>query len=339
MKFVKNLFVLFLAFCMTAGICAAPSAAIAAGTQAADEDPAGEYTAFAAERLGMMTALENMGGSSSITLNEDGTGTFVFNGEESSITAWKFEDGKVTITVEGDEAAAEYKDGTLALDLSGDGTSLFHYAKEGVDTSGYDLKSLEEIQAGPDSKTNAAFKAIDTEAGAHLSYEVHLDSLNSDTLYDVHAKGGTYYSGRSSKAGSLEGTGATFAQDGKAYNLKPDKMEARYVTESDLIKDNGLQMDSLYQQLMNYSKDARYTEEKREYNGISYDAEVFAETKYSPGIAFSFGEDGQLAFVETSPFTTASGTELPVQLYTIHSIDGTIDESLLDISAYTIVEE
>ena len=282
MKFVKNLFVMFLAFCMTAGLCAAPSAAIAA---ASDEDLTGEYTAFAAERLGMMTALENLGGSSSITLNADGTGTFVFNGEESSITAWKFEDGKVTITVEGDEAAAEYKDGTLALDLGGDGTSLFHYAKEGVDTSGYDLKSLEEIQAGPDSKTNAAFKAIDTEAGAHLSYEVHLDSLNSDTLYDVHAKGGTY------------------------------------------------------QQLMNYSKDARYTEEKREYNGISYDAEVFAETKYSPGIAFSFGEDGQLAFVETSPFTTASGTELPVQLYTIHSIDGTIDESLLDISAYTIVEE
>ena len=317
----------------------APVETEAPETEAAvDEDPAGEYTAFAAENNGVMASLEEMGGSSSMTLNADGTGTFIFNEEESEITAWKFEDGKVTITIDGDDGFAIYSNGILTLDLADDGSRKRLYAKEGVDTSGYDLKSVEEIQAGPDSRTNAAFKAIDTDAGAHLSYVLHVDSLNSDTTYDVHAKGGTYYSRRTTKVSDLEGSTITYVKDGKAYNLDPDKMEGKFVTESDLIKDNALQMDTLYQQLMSYSKNADYTEEKREYDGTSYDAEVFAETEYTPEIAFSFDAEGQLAVVETASFTTSAGTELPAQLYTIQSIDGTIDESLFDVSAYKIEE-
>ena len=308
------------------------------------EDLVGEYNCFASEYMGYTYSMEEVGGTSKLTLSADGTGAIEFDGEESSLAGWTVEGNAVTLTDEyGSSATGTVTHGVITLDFLGDGSTVAHYAKEGTDTSWMEILTVEEIREllenGPGSKTFDACSAIDQSAGVHMSYELHTDYLDANLIYEVNAKDGIYASSRTTQALGSEATTITFYQDGKVYNLYPADMTGIFVTETTLLENNLVGMDSLHQTLSLFYRSSQFTEETREYDGASYTVEVYPEGKYNGETAFYYDAEGTLTYVEVKSYTTESGTEVPASFYTIHSIDTNVDESVLDMSAYTIEQE
>ena len=124
------------------------------------------------------------------------------------------------------------------------------------------------------------------------------------------------------------------------YNLYPDKKTGNYVTDLPLsvTNDNILLMDDLFSEMRMASVRTDQVEEDREIEGASFPAEVYPQTEYSPETVFYFAEDGSLAYCYTAAPVIESAAYVGDSLYTVGSIDGEVDESLFDISAYTIQE-
>lgn len=256
-----------------------------------------------------------------LMLYEDGTGLFVLNGSESAFPKWEETDDGVLITgPNGVTLDCTVGDEGLAVPYMDDYTLIFGIA-EG---------------RGDSSLLYPVYRGIDTAKGAHLRYVYHTDYLNADSAFDVHARGGSYYSQRTTTSGSLTGTGATCLLDGKAYTLYPDKKTGSLTTETSLsvLLENALMMDTLYQKICQRAHDYDYALEIREVDGVAYLVEVFPTTVTSSRCAFYFDADGRLAYVlEDAP---ATNPELGESFYTIESIDDKLDDSLFDLSGYTL---
>ena len=226
-------------------------------TEAKKEFPIeGDYTLFAAEEEGDRVASADMEMESVITLEEGGKGSMSFDGDSMGITEWTLDGEEFFLKMDdGGEAGGTLKDGIIKLDIMGTGEMYLYLAQEGADTSAYEVMTLDELLAkraggssGADTKTAAFYNGIDSTAGAHLNYELHLNSMDSDQVYDVHAKDGIYYSDCTTKVSGVEDEKITFFQDGKAYNLDPKDKTGVVATQTDssIVTANPLLMDSLY---------------------------------------------------------------------------------------------
>ena len=180
--------------------------------------------------------------------------------------------------------------------------------------------------------------AIDADTGAHLSYEYHSDYMDSTSVFEVNARDGVYYSGRTTKAEKVEQSTATFYCDGVVYVLYPDKLTGNEATStsSGVIAKNVLLLDDLYQMIYTMSLRGDYTVETREYEGETYTVEVFPATEYKAEAAFYFNDKEELVYVLTG--APKLSPEMGETFYTIHSIDKDVDETVFDISKYEITK-
>ncbi len=111
--------------------------------------PEGEYSIFCADP-GQGANYDFVGVmESTVSLREDGTGYFTFDGDGMDITSWTFENEIITITMaDGGTASGAYKDGTFLLDLYGDGTMKIGYTQEGADTTSYNVQPMPTNDSG-----------------------------------------------------------------------------------------------------------------------------------------------------------------------------------------------
>ena len=306
----------------------------------------GTYTLFGVRNEGLLADAEALGMISTLILEENG-GSMSMNEDEMAVKEWSRAGDIITLVMEDDSSASgTFHDGIFELDLFGTGEMILYFAQESADISSYELLGAEEViqkleererENAPDSKTAAVMKAIDPAAGAHLNYEVHTDYMDSNRVYDVHEKGGVYYSYRTTTVGSFSQSMITFFENGTASNLYPDEMRGIVVTEtqSDYLKNNILLLDDLYKLIATRGIRSDYTEETRDLEGITYDVEVFpAESDYDTEAAFYFDSEGRLVYVAESA-RVVDIMEIGESFYTIHAIDDAVDEAVFDISAYT----
>ena len=302
-----------------------------AGTLAA-EGAAGKYTIFTIDMMGTQTDPAVLGLEGYLALYEDGTGKFVVDGDEQTLASWSI-DGK-TITASDGVGSTEtltLENGVIEMDLGG-GVYLY-LAREGVD-----LKDFRPWDHSTGSRTAAIYKGVDAKKGAHLDYEFHADYMDSTSILDVHAKDGMYYSGRVTKAGGYEQPSATLYRDGKAYNLYPDEKRGTVALSysSSLLTENILLMDELFKEIYECAFRKDFTEEKRELEGVQYTAEVFPAQDYSAEAVFFYDDAGRLVHVLVGP--PVYMPDFGETFYTVRSIDDKVDETLFDLSGYTITE-
>ena len=308
----------------------------------------GEYTVFAVRNEGYTVSSADMEIESTMSLFAEGTGSLTLMGDTIDITSWSSEDGAFNLSLaDGTVTGGNARGGIIELDIYGTGDMLLIYAQEKADTSSYTLLTIDEVkeqmaaaEEANKTKLDNILDGIDPVAGAHLRYQRRLDALNTVQDYDVYAKDGVYYSARTTKVAGAESTLVTFIKDGKVYNLYPDKKTGNYVTDLPLsvTNDNILLMDDLFSEMRMASVRTDQVEEDREIEGASFPAEVYPQTEYSPETVFYFAEDGSLAYCYTAAPVIESAAYVGDSLYTVGSIDGEVDESLFDISAYTIQE-
>ena len=190
------------------------------------------------------------------------------------------------------------------------------------------------------SMLDAVCSSLDAGVGAHLNYSVVISSMSDIVpVRDVHAKAGSFYSMETSSLyGYTFRSGECFLGD-TAYTLNPEKMEARVATtvSSSIIKNNVLLLDDLYKLIAGHAGRTDFTTETREVEGKSCTALVYPEKGYDAEAVFCFDESGNLVYVlESAPVLMPS---LGETFYTVYQIDTAVDESLFDISAYTIIEK
>jgi len=287
----------------------------------------GTYNLYSLENAGQTMKPSEMAVAASLTLNEDGTGTMTMNGEESALAKWEEADGTVTLyNSNGEPLECSLEDGILRMEMWEDYYWFFAHEKTG----------LSDPDAGKQFKSMlyAFFTKIDGSAGAHLNYENHSEYLDSTSVFDVHAKDGVFYSERITRVDSGERLTANLFKDGTAYVLYPDEKKGNVATSTSAGTGDVLMLDELYRIMRTAVQRGDYTVEKRELNGTVYNAEVFPETEFSAETVFYFDDSGMLAHVrEGAP---KASPDLGETFYTIHSVDGSADESLFDISDYTI---
>ena len=304
----------------------------------AELPPEGVYTLFAVELDGALVESADIL-TSTITLAADGTGSMSQDDETMDITTWAADGENFSITMaDGDSAGGKLHGGVIELDLYGNGYMILCYAKEGADISGYAPMTLEEYKASPASLLYALWESLDTNAGIHLRYDMHVDYMDADQSYDVHGKDGVYYSRRTTLVSGFENTLVTFFRDGTAYNLDPEDMTGviATTTDSSYIAENIMLMDSLLSDIHSYAQRKDYTAEAREVDGVSYTVELFPATSTAAEAAFYFRADGQLAFCYKGAPVVETGVEIGETVYTVYAIDGAVNEDLFDISGYTI---
>lgn len=306
----------------------------------------GEYTLFGARYDGITVDSKALGIESVLILEKGGKGSMSMDEDVVQIESWEMKDGELSITVDdGSAAKGRCGDGIAALDLYEDGSLLLYYAKEGVDLSEYKLLNKEEAlaaynaaHADPDSRLYKLWSALDAEKGVHLNYELYVESMDALQEYDVHCKDGVFYSSRTTKAMGFEGTVVTICKDGEVLNLYPKDKTGNFVMEMNfqVLKDNPLLMDKLYSLINGRVKELNYTTEEREFDGGKLEAEVYpTDGVYLPEDVFFYDKDGKLVgCINGAPVKDTM--EIGDLVYTIKVIDDKVDESLFDISGYTI---
>lgn len=188
------------------------------------------------------------------------------------------------------------------------------------------------------SLVDSVYNSLDAGVGAHLNYSVVISSMSDIVpVRDVHAKAGSFFSMETvSLYGFTTRSGECFLED-TAYSLNPEKMEARVATtvSSSIIKNNVLMLDDLYKLIANHAGRTDFTTETRDVEGKSCTALVYPEKGYDAEAVFCFDESGNLVYIlESAPVVMPS---LGETFYTIFAIDTAVDESLFDISAYTVI--
>ncbi|MCR5842438.1 MAG: hypothetical protein K6G66_00635 [Oscillospiraceae bacterium] len=296
----------------------------------ADTAVDGEYTLFAIEMAGEQKTPESMGLSSVLTLAKDGTGLLSMAGMEEKISKWEAKDGTVTLySDEGIPQDVRLRDGIIEMEM-GQGLYLY-YAAAGVDTTGFTPENH-----APDSKLYAVFHGIDAKKGAHLDYEYHSDFMDSTSIFDVHEKDGKLFSLRTTKAGGYEQLTATAFLDGTSYVLYPNEKRGNIAlsTSLSLLKENILLTDELYKTLYERAMRTDYQTGTRELEGVSYTAEVYPAQDYTAEAVCYFDDAGNLIRIVVGAPVVAP--QMGETVYTVHGIDDKVDETLFDISGYTI---
>ena len=112
-------------------------------------DYVGRYVAFAMVHDDYRDYLVDLGDNSSeITLNEDGTGVMTLSTEknEGKIEKWKVEGGLIDVTISNRTLFGPVKDGNVLQLYFEKETLTIYYAKEGTDTSSYNVLSQEAFK-------------------------------------------------------------------------------------------------------------------------------------------------------------------------------------------------
>ena len=309
----------------------------------------GEYKLFGVYAEGFTVNAAEMEMSSVLKLEKGGTGSMSMDTDEMAVSRWEDSDCTVTITMEVESSAeAKFHDGILEMDIFGTGDMIMYYAQEEADISGYELLTLEQVlekraeaEAGKkavDSKVGALWQTLDTKSGVHMNYSRTIAKMNAEQKFDVQGRDGVYYSSRTSKTGSLEGTTITFFEDGKLYNLDPRKKTGviATTTSSDIVSKDVMRLDDLYKAIGTSAESAEFTEETREIDGTTYAAEVFPAGDYTPEGAFCFNDSGELVYYIEGTTPAKKGIDNGEIVYKINAIDTKIDEELFDISGYKI---
>ena len=185
------------------------------------------------------------------------------------------------------------------------------------------------------SKLVAVYDSMDPEAGVHMVYDVYLESLGT-TRYDVHTKGGTYYARQSmQKEGYEDYDSVKFIQDGVFYTLHVKDQDG--ISMKGPSTDKAIITDSVYSGIQLCKDRTDFTAGQTEVDGTTSDSETFPVSAASPmEQTFCFDGDGNLAVYIAAASEQYSTPEVK---YTILSIDDQVDESLFDISGYTIEEQ
>ena len=185
------------------------------------------------------------------------------------------------------------------------------------------------------SKLVAVYDSMDPEAGVHMVYDVYLESMGT-TRYDVHTKGGTYYARQSmQKEGYEDYDSVKFIQDGVFYTLHVKDQDG--ISMKGPSTDKAIITDSVYSGIQLCKDRTDFTAGQTEVDGATYDSETFPVSATSPmEQTFCFDGDGNLAVYIAAASEQYSTPEVK---YTILSIDDQVDESLFDISGYTIEEQ
>ena len=308
---------------------------------AQEASAAGEYAIFAVENDGYLVYADAMEISSTLTLAGDGTGRMTMDDDAMDIVSWTDEDGTISVTL-ADESSAlgTRRGGVIELDILGDGSLIFVYALDGADTSAYAPMTRDELLAAyaadtPDSRLYALWESLEAQDGVHLRYDLHTEYMDADQSFDVHARGGTYYSMRTTHVAGFEDTTVTFFRDGTAYNLDPASMTGVIVTTttSSAVTENAVAMDTLYSNIMRCAQERDYTSEPRTLDGTACEVEIFPAAEYTPEIVFWFDDAGRLIRCEEK------SDALGETVYTVHAVDDAVDETLFDISGYDITSD
>ena len=293
---------------------------------------AGDYRLFTIDMMGEQTDPNSLGISASIVLREDGTGVMASNGEEEALSAWTAENGIITLyNASGAAMDVELQDGIITMEMA---TGYYMYfAREGVDTANYVIGDH-----SPGSVLYGVYKSIDANQGAHLSYDYHSDYMDSTSVFDVHARAGVYFSLRTTRAGGYEQLTANCFKDGNSYVLYPNEMRGNFATAttSNIITKNVLMLDDLYGAIYQRALRSDFTVETREADGKTFKVEVFPEQDYVAEAAFYYNDAGQLAHVLVGAPVLAP--DMGETFYTVYAIDEAVNDSLFDISGYTITE-
>ena len=184
------------------------------------------------------------------------------------------------------------------------------------------------------SMLDTVYDSLDADTGIHLNYTMRAESMGVEINYDVQAKGISSYTVKTSQAFGLSVVDVSCFIDDTAYILNLEKMEAQVVTtiSPSLLKYYSfIRQDELGKVMEKCAHKSGFQVETREVDGASYAVEVYPGdegTEY----AFYFDESGHLVYVRND--TIKSLGEL---FYTVNAIDSVVDETLLDISAYTVI--
>ena len=317
-----------------------------AESEAAPEFAAeGEYVLFGVTNEGYSVAAAELGMESSLVLNADGTGSMKMGDEEMPVTEWSLTEDVAAITMEdGSSASGVLRDGIFELDIYGTGEMLMLFSQEGADISGYELLTREELmakmqeaqEAAPVSLVRSLLDTFDPESGVHLNYQLKTEYLDSEQDFDVQGRGGQFYSSRITRVAGVEDTTVTFVDDGKVYNLFPEKKTGVLVTETSSLSSNALMMDPLFAAIVSKAQSSDFTTETREIDGRTCTAECYPATQYQPESVFVFdGNNALVSYTEGAP-VVETAVKIGESFYTVNAIDGAIDESLFDISGYAI---
>ena len=115
--------------------------------------------------------------------------------------------------------------------------------------------------------------------------------------------------------------------------LNPDQMEAQAILtlSPTLLKYHSyIRSDELGKLMDKWAHNSGFPVETREVDGVSYTVEVYPADGGTE-VAFYFDESGRLACVRNDSISS-----LGELFYTVNAIDTEVDESLFDISAYTV---
>ena len=304
----------------------------------------GEYTLFAVKTQGYTTDAAELGMVSTMRLDADGSGRMTLDEEGENISSWTKEGTALMIVMaDGGSAPASVENGILALDLYADGSMILYYAQEGADTSSLQVMSMDEIRAALESemsgsRVNMVWRGMVEQDGSHLRYDKVTAGLDALQHIDVYSRDGEFCSRQITEVSGREQEMIVFFRDGKAYNLYPKDMTGvlATTTESSVITDNVMMLDSLYAVIFRYARQTEFTEETRDFNGTSCTAAVYPATEYTPETVFFFDDADRLVGVMEGAPVLSSAAEIGETVYTVIGIDDQIDESLFDISGYTI---
>lgn len=186
------------------------------------------------------------------------------------------------------------------------------------------------------SLLQAVYDSMDVDAGIHMNYTMNAASMGAEINYDVHAKGTSGYTVKTSHAfGQTVVSASCFIGD-TSYLLNPDQKEAQVVLtlSPSLLKYHSyIRSDELGKLMDKWADSSGFTVETREVDGVSYTVEVYPADGGTE-VAFYFDESGHLACVRNDSISS-----LGELFYTIYAIDTEVDESLFDISAYTVISK
>lgn len=266
--------------------------------------------------------------SSFLKLNDDGTGVLSMNGGDTEIPKWSAGEGTVTLlNTEGIALECGYNNGILALEM-GDNYYWNYYHESINPNAGKEASRLIKV-----------LDDIDAAAGAHINYECHTDYMDATSVVDVHTKGSSYYSQQTMMVSGYESVKANAFLEDTMYLLYPDKKTGTVVMTISLkmLDNNVLMLDDCYKAIMGRALRKDYSIEERDVDGKKYTVEVFPADGASEGAAFYFDENDQLIYILTD--APAAMPSLGETFYTINGIDKAVDESLFDLSGYTIEQK
>ena len=256
-----------------------------------------------------------------LVLTEDGKGSMTMDDETMGVSEWKVTekeasmmdggapDSVISVTLEdGSICSCAVRNGILELDVMGNGEMLMLFATDGADRSAYQVLTVDELLAKmqedrnkvPESNTRLymIWQSLDQDAGIHLSYSESRPAMGMEKKHEVFSKNKRYCASETTSMYGYSRTSWTYCQDGKVYSLDPEKRTAQQITEIYLseVNERIFLMDPVLREIYKRLKEGGGTTGVREVNGVSYAAEIFPASEYSPEVAFCFTEDGRFAY-------------------------------------------